>query len=65
MLVIRIKRLAAKTARAFDPLAAAEASVVALGDEDLLDLPDIFALGYPTPPREIAMTEMHLRGLSL
>ncbi len=65
MLNIRIKRLAAETGRALDRLAAVEASVAALGDEDLLDLADIFAAGDPTPLREMAQTEMRRRDLSL
>ncbi|WP_245739099.1 hypothetical protein [Sphingomonas rubra] len=55
----------ARTERAIDRLAAVEMSVAALGDEDLLDLADIFAAGDPTPLREMAAAEMHRRGLTL
>lgn len=65
MLKTRIRRLAAETERSLDRLAAVEASVVALGDEDLLDLADIFAAGEPTPLREMAAAEMRRRNLSL
>jgi hypothetical protein len=65
MLKIRSKRRAAETGRALDRLAAVEASVAALADEDLLDLADIFAAGDPTPLREMAQAEMRRRNLSL
>lgn len=60
-----MKRRAKQTERALDRLAAIEASVTSLGDEDLLDLADIFDAGDPTPLREIAGAEMHRRNLSL
>jgi hypothetical protein len=65
MLNMRMKRLAAQTERALDRLAAVERSVAALGDEDLLDLADIFSAGDPTPLREMAQDEMRRRDLSL
>lgn len=65
MLKIRTKRLAIEAERAIDRLAAVEASVAALGDEDLLDLADIFATGASTPLREMAGAEMQRRNLSL
>ncbi len=65
MLKIRTKRLAIEAERAIDRLAAIEASVTTLGDEDLLDLADIFARGASTPLREIAGAEMQRRNLSL
>lgn len=65
MLKIRMKRQAAETGHALERLAAVEASVAALGDEDLLDLADIFAAGEPTPLREMAAAEMRRRNLSL
>jgi hypothetical protein len=65
MLKIRTKRQGMVTARALDRLAAVEASVNALGDEDLLDLADIFAAGEATPLREMAQAEMRRRALSL
>ena len=65
MLKTRTRRIAAETERALDRLAAVEASVAALGDEDLLDLADIFGAGDPTPLREMAGAEMRRRNLSL
>ena len=65
MLKIRTKRLAIESRRAIGRLAAVEASVAALGDEDLLDLADIFARGDATPLREMAGAEMQRRNLSL
>jgi hypothetical protein len=65
MLKTRIKRLASETERALTRLAAIEASVAALANEDLLDLADIFAGGEPTPLRDLAEDEMRKRNLSL
>jgi len=65
MLKTRIKRLASETERALTRLAAIEASVAALVNEDLLDLADIFAGGEPTPLRDLAEDEMRKRNLSL
>ena len=65
MLKLRTKRLAIEAERAIERLAAVEASVAALGDEDLLDLADIFARGASTPLREMAGAEMRRRNLSL
>lgn len=65
MLKTRKRRLAAETKRSLDRLAAVDAAVVGLGDEDLLDLADIFAAGNPTPLREMAEEEMRRRNLSL
>ena len=48
-----------------DRPSAIEAAVAALGDEDLLDLADIFAIGDPTPLRALTETEMQRRGLTL
>jgi hypothetical protein len=64
MLRTRIKRQAAEADRNAARLAAVEASVVALIDEDLLDLADIFS-GKSTPLGEMAMAEMNKRNLSL
>lgn len=51
--------------RAKKRLDAIELSIVALADEDLLDLADIF-IGSPTTPMlEIATAEMIRRGISL
>lgn len=49
----------------FDRLAAIEASVAALGDEDLLDLADIFAQRGATPLRDMTQEEMRRRGIHL
>jgi hypothetical protein len=65
MLRLRIKRHEAMIERTFDRLAAVEAAVVALGDEDLLDLADIFAERGPSPLREMAEDEMRRRRISL
>ncbi|MGR6330305.1 hypothetical protein ACU5AX_14660 [Sphingomonas sp. XXL09] len=65
MLTLRTRRRAAATARALDRLAAIEASVIALADEDLLDLADILAAGAPTPLRDITAAEMRRRNISL
>ena len=65
MLKIRTKRVATETGRSLERLAAVEASVNALGDEDLLDLADIFAAGDSTPLRDMAAAEMHRRDLRL
>jgi len=65
MLKTRIKRLAAEQERTRKSLAAVEASIVALTDEDLLDLADIFIRSEPTPLREMAESEMRRRGISL
>jgi hypothetical protein len=42
-----------------------EQSIVKLGDEDLLDLADIFAETRDTPIAEFAFAELSRRGLSL
>jgi hypothetical protein len=65
MLRVREKRLAIKTERAFARLAAVEAAIVALDDEDLLDLADIFSHRDPTPLRDMAEAEMRRRNISL
>jgi hypothetical protein len=65
MLRTRIKRQQAATELAVRRLAAVEASVVALGNEDLLDLADIFAEVEPTPLREMTQAEMRRRNISL
>ncbi|KQN94015.1 hypothetical protein ASE95_03775 [Sphingomonas sp. Leaf231] len=65
MLKIRNRRLVAETARALERLAAVEAAVSALRDDDLLDFADIFVEGDPTPLREMAEAEMRRRNLSL
>ena len=65
MLRIRTKRRAAAAERAVAQLAQIRASIAALGDEDLLDLADIFAQATDTPLRDIASAEMLRRNLSL
>jgi len=49
----------------FDRVAAIEASIAALGDEDLLDLADIFVDRDPSPLREMTQDEMRRRHISL
>lgn len=58
MLKTRMKRLAHQREADRQRLAAIEAAVAALGDEDLLDFADIFAGGDPTPLRAMAEDEM-------
>lgn len=65
MLKTRMKRLATQTELDLQRLAAIEAAVAALGDEDLLDFADIFIRGDPTPLRAIAEEQMRRRGISL
>lgn len=65
MLKTRMKRIAAETDRSRARLAAVEAAVAALVDEDLLDFADIFAAGEPTPLRAMADAEMQRRGMNL
>ena len=65
MLRSRIKRHQARVERMLDRMAAIEASVAALSDEDLLDLADIFAGGRPSPLREMTQGEMLRRRISL
>jgi hypothetical protein len=65
MLRLRIKRHEAAIERMFDRLAAIEASIAGLGDEDLLDLADIFADAGESPLRQMARDEMHRRQITL
>lgn len=65
MLRSQIKRHEALVERMIDRLAAIEASVAALGDEDLLDFADIFAGDNPGPLGAMAQDEMRRRRLSL
>ncbi len=64
MLKTRIRRRDAAAAQAVARLADIEASVVALADEDLLDLADIFGEAR-TPLADMAAAEMRRRGISL
>jgi hypothetical protein len=65
MLKIRIKRRADQAARAAERLALVETSIVALADEDLLDLADIFKTQTQTPLAEMASAELKKRATSL
>ncbi|RZM37007.1 MAG: hypothetical protein EOP67_03490 [Sphingomonas sp.] len=65
MLKTRIKRRADQAAHTTAKLARIETSIVALQDEDLLDLADIFKTQTPTPLAEMAAVEMTRRGISL
>lgn len=65
MLKIRTKRRADRGERAVQRLADIELSVTKLGDEDLLDLADIFKTEPRTPLGEIAFAEMARRNISL
>ena len=58
MLKSRMKRQAAAAERAVAQLADIHASIVALADEDLLDLADIFSSAPLTPLKEMAAAEM-------
>lgn len=65
MLRSRIKRHEAMVERMVDRLAAIEASVASLADEDLLDLADIFAGDDAGPLGAMAQDEMRRRRISL
>ena len=65
MLKMKSKRSAAEAANAVVQIAAIRGSIVALNDEDLLDLADIFAGKGFTFIADIASAEMKLRNLSL
>ncbi len=65
MLKLKAKRIAGRDAKSATTLAGIKASVIALDDEDLLDLADIFDGGSETPLGSIARTEMARRGISL
>lgn len=60
-----MKRQAADAARAVTQLAEIHASIVALGNDDLLDLADIFTQAPATPLKVIAAAEMTKRKLTL
>lgn len=65
MLNHRTRRLAVRDAHAVKRLAEIGASVAALGDDDLLDLADIFKSKPGSPLHDIARTEMAKRGIGL
>ena len=65
MLKTQMKRRDAAAVRAATRLAAIEASIVALNDEDVLDIADIFRDEPGTPLAELASAEMQRRKLTL
>ena len=65
MLKTRIKRNEDRCARALKRLADIEKSIIALKDDDLLDLADIFSGYDQTPLADIAAAEMIRRNLKL
>ncbi|TPG13205.1 hypothetical protein EAH84_07345 [Sphingomonas oligophenolica] len=65
MLRTRIKRNALHDARTMNRLADIEASILALKDDDLLDLADIFSDDPQTPLARLAAAEMARRNITL
>lgn len=65
MLKIKSKRSAAEGTRAITKLAEVQASIIALNNEDLLDLADIFSGKTPTFITDIAAAELKRRNLGL
>jgi hypothetical protein len=65
MLRLKKKRLASQDARAAMQLAVINASIVALGDEDLLDIADIFRERRDEPLAAYAFAEVERRELTL
>jgi hypothetical protein len=65
MLKTRMKRFTRCSEAAVQRLAEIEASITILGNEDLLDLADIFKAHPRTPLGEIAFAEMARRNISL
>jgi hypothetical protein len=65
MLKTRLKRQAEQHARAMIRLTQLEASITRLGDEDLLDLADIFRSSPDMPVAQYALAEMARRNISL
>lgn len=65
MLATRIKRRADRGTRAIKRLHLIDAEIVALADEDLLDLADIFASVTGSQIGAAATAEMTKRGISL
>ncbi len=65
MLRTRMKRIAEKSERTEQRVVAIEAAIVALDNDDLLDLADIFDAKADNPLKEIAKFEMMKRGISL
>ncbi len=60
-----MRRQTAVAEQAVTRLGEIQASIVALGDEDLLDFADIFRGAAPTPLWELAAAEMGKRDLRL
>jgi hypothetical protein len=60
-----MKRLASQGERRKKRVAAIETAIVALDNDDLLDLADIFEGKPDNPIKEIANAEMQRRGISL
>jgi hypothetical protein len=65
MLKVRFKRRVDQAARAAERLALVETSILALANEDLLDLADIFKTQTQTPLAEMASAELKKRAISL
>ncbi len=65
MLKIKSRRSAAEGTRAITKLAEMQASIIALNDEDLLDLADIFSGKTPAFITDMAAAELKRRNLSL
>jgi len=65
MLKTRMKRLAARGERAVECLTEIETSITGLGDEDILDLADIFKDMPETALNDIVRAEMTRRNISL
>lgn len=63
MLKLKAKRQARHNARAENHLAAIQASIIALDDEDLLDIADIFRDRRDTPLAAYAFAEVDRRKL--
>lgn len=65
MLKTRMKRLAQRSEQAVQHLAAIKASITGLGDDDLLDMADIFKAEPDNPLGAIAFEEMKRRNIRL
>lgn len=65
MLKTRMRRLVSRESNAAQRMAEVETALRELGDEDLLDLADIFRGRPQNPLSEIAAIEMTRRNISL
>ncbi|MBY9063316.1 hypothetical protein K7957_10275 [Sphingomonas yunnanensis] len=65
MLRLNLKRRASQNALAAQRLTGIQASIIALDDEDLLDMADIFRNRRDTPLAEYAFAEVERRKTSL